>query len=374
LNAITLYSVAAQQNFTFDIHVYQNEFSTLQGVVLSFMLLTVAIWCLSAIRLALAGLLYWPLLVCHIRGNLKEYCCHKVDKRISQLLADRRRKRFEKPKNAVVAGDVPDLKGDLPTLPKVELVGDGESVLSMPLYALSRTESTDSSRYLLSRTNTQVTDRSALSRKDSDSRPLLLRSDTQESNGAGARRQPTLPHLVGDFSIPEIPKPPMSAKMTPSTPKIDTRVPLRQSPPSVTSASARSMTTPLSARTDPGPAIPGNPPLQGFTRRPSEPMQARRPSHFREDLGPQRQNSGPRTAPGDPYQTPFPPRQNGFQEQQSQVRGGYVQQQAPPVTNPYGQTPRRPERPYPANGNGGAAGARRYNAGYPRFDGGYQST
>src|SRR5271170_3348307 len=104
LNAITLYSVAKDQNFSFDVHVYQQIYTTVQGVVMSFMLLTVAIWALSFIRLFVAGLLYWPLLVCHIRGNLKEYCCHKVDKRISQLLLERRQKRFD-PKDKKVRED-----------------------------------------------------------------------------------------------------------------------------------------------------------------------------------------------------------------------------------------------------------------------------
>ena len=162
LNAITLYSVAKGQDFSFDIHVYQKVFTTVQGVVLSFMLLTVVIWAFSAIRLLVAGLLYWPLLVCHVRGNLKEYCCHKVDKRISQLLADRAQQRRNRPPelgggdlkkaktftSASAAGEAP---GGQPTLPKVELDGDVASILSMPLYPLSRTDSIDSRGGLLSR-------------------------------------------------------------------------------------------------------------------------------------------------------------------------------------------------------------------------------
>ncbi|ORX98155.1 hypothetical protein K493DRAFT_214848, partial [Basidiobolus meristosporus CBS 931.73] len=47
---------------------------------------------LSAIRTLVAALLYIPL-VCQIRGNLKEYCCHKIDKRIAELLRINSRKR-----------------------------------------------------------------------------------------------------------------------------------------------------------------------------------------------------------------------------------------------------------------------------------------
>jgi len=42
-------------------------------------LFTVLIFAGSLLLLIAAAVLYVPLL-CHIRGNLKEYCCHKVDK------------------------------------------------------------------------------------------------------------------------------------------------------------------------------------------------------------------------------------------------------------------------------------------------------
>ncbi|RKP10097.1 hypothetical protein THASP1DRAFT_13322 [Thamnocephalis sphaerospora] len=42
--------------------------------------LSFCLWALSAILTAIACILYVPLL-CNIRGNLKEYVCHKIDKR-----------------------------------------------------------------------------------------------------------------------------------------------------------------------------------------------------------------------------------------------------------------------------------------------------
>ena len=214
LNAITLYSVAKAQNFSFDIHVYQQVFTTVQGVVLSFMLLTVVIWALSAIRLLVAGLLYWPLLVCHVRGNLKEYCCHKIDKRISQLLADRAQQRRNRPpelgggdlKKAKTFTSASEASGGQPTLPKVELDGDGASILSMPLYPLSRTDSIDSRGGLLSRaesfgtgglarTPTNMSGTSyPLQRMDSSSSQgyQLQRSDSINSNPYAPSRSETM--------------------------------------------------------------------------------------------------------------------------------------------------------------------------------------
>lgn len=44
------------------------------------MAFSVLVFAISFILVCFAALLYFPLL-CHIQGNLKEYCCHKVDKR-----------------------------------------------------------------------------------------------------------------------------------------------------------------------------------------------------------------------------------------------------------------------------------------------------
>jgi hypothetical protein len=289
LNAITLYSVAKGQNFSFNIHQYQQAFTTTQGVVMSFMLLTVTIWALSFIRLLVAGLLYWPLLVCHIRGNLKEYCCHKVDKRISQILADRRRRRFDPTPEQKRDSDnnTPDSKFR-PTLPNVELDGDGASILSMPLYPLSRTNTADSRRglltrsesvstidtqryltrtptnmsnsYTLGRTDTNISNSRSLNRTDTNvSNPhSLTRTDTNISNPQSLHRndsderdfpppkkQPTLPHLAGDFTIPQRPA------------RIDPRGPPRSGPTSARSYGPPSV-GPSSARTDFGPPSRSN--------------------------------------------------------------------------------------------------------------------
>ncbi|KAG5456257.1 MAG: hypothetical protein BJ554DRAFT_4049 [Olpidium bornovanus] len=53
------------------------------------------IFLFSAFLTLVASVLYVPLL-CHIRGNLKEYCCHKIDKRIGEMLRKKSRKRLAK--------------------------------------------------------------------------------------------------------------------------------------------------------------------------------------------------------------------------------------------------------------------------------------
>lgn len=52
----------------------------LKKITLGTMMFTVAMFALSLFMLIIAVILYIPL-VSHIRGNLKEFCCHKIDKR-----------------------------------------------------------------------------------------------------------------------------------------------------------------------------------------------------------------------------------------------------------------------------------------------------
>ena len=58
------------------------------------MAFTVLIWMIGFIKLIVAIMIYLPLLN-RIRGNLKEYCCHKIDKRIEEILRKKSRKRTE---------------------------------------------------------------------------------------------------------------------------------------------------------------------------------------------------------------------------------------------------------------------------------------
>lgn len=102
------------------------------------MIFTVVIWCGSAILLAIAALMYVPLL-CYIRGNLKEYCCHKIDKRIAELMKRKTKKRLAREAELAkreAAGDfrhLQDKKGRFkdgaqplpqPTLPSISLEDD----------------------------------------------------------------------------------------------------------------------------------------------------------------------------------------------------------------------------------------------------------
>lgn len=79
INGLTLYAFGQSENWTTDLSVYFGQGFIRAGIV-GTMLFTLVIWVGSAILLLIAAVMYVPLL-CYIQGNLKEYCCHKVDKR-----------------------------------------------------------------------------------------------------------------------------------------------------------------------------------------------------------------------------------------------------------------------------------------------------
>ncbi|KAI0638296.1 hypothetical protein C8Q77DRAFT_1047536 [Trametes polyzona] len=104
---------------------------------------TVFVFALSLLMLIIAGICYIPLL-CHIQGNLKEYCCHKVDKRIAEIIKRRNKQRLAKAAALAkkeAAGDYSHLKnkkGELiakplpqPTLPNVSIDDDRDDVASI---------------------------------------------------------------------------------------------------------------------------------------------------------------------------------------------------------------------------------------------------
>lgn len=62
-----------------------------QQILTGTMAFSTIIFAMSFILVCAAAVLYVPL-ICHIRGNLKEYVCHKADKRIDDILHKQRMK------------------------------------------------------------------------------------------------------------------------------------------------------------------------------------------------------------------------------------------------------------------------------------------
>ncbi|KAL8276093.1 hypothetical protein RQP46_011508 [Phenoliferia psychrophenolica] len=131
LLANTLYSFGSSEQWTTDVSVYFGGSVVKAGIIIT-MLFTLVIWVGSMLLLLVAAFMYVPLL-CYIQGNLKEYCCHKVDKRIAELMKRKTRKRLAKEAEIArkeAAGDYSHLRDaktgrfnaaplPQPTLPKI---------------------------------------------------------------------------------------------------------------------------------------------------------------------------------------------------------------------------------------------------------------
>ncbi|KAJ7283763.1 hypothetical protein C8J57DRAFT_1447772 [Mycena rebaudengoi] len=136
INALTLYAVwvSKHDKAGWDIPKYfiGNEISTSLLTVTTFF--TVVVFAGSLLLLIVAGICYIPLL-CYIRGNLKEYCCHKVDKRIETVIKKAQKKRLDENNKQLMKearGDFSHLKnrkGEFtskplpqPTLPNLSMI------------------------------------------------------------------------------------------------------------------------------------------------------------------------------------------------------------------------------------------------------------
>jgi hypothetical protein len=86
INATILYQTFRGHPFNFQPHgVFDwtdvvGPNMLLKKISLGAMIFTVFMFILSLLMLLTAVILYIPL-VSHIQGNLKEFCCHKIDKR-----------------------------------------------------------------------------------------------------------------------------------------------------------------------------------------------------------------------------------------------------------------------------------------------------
>ncbi|KAJ3567790.1 hypothetical protein NP233_g6132 [Leucocoprinus birnbaumii] len=144
INGLTLYAVWLVKNAEnpdtswWEISKYfkGNSLSTSALTVTSFF--TVVVFAGSLLLLIVAGIAYVPLLL-HIRGNLKEYCCHKVDKRIGVIIKRKKKERLAEAAQIAqkeAMGDYSHLKnkkGEMvskplpqPTLPSLNLDDDEE--------------------------------------------------------------------------------------------------------------------------------------------------------------------------------------------------------------------------------------------------------
>ncbi|KAF9325267.1 hypothetical protein BG006_011249 [Podila minutissima] len=97
--------------------------SPLARITMGLMVFTLTLWVISVLYMIAAVFLYIPLVI-HIQGNLKEYCCHKIDKRIDGIVKEKVRERAKDAKNSK-GGKGGDTPLQQPTLPNIGLIAGG---------------------------------------------------------------------------------------------------------------------------------------------------------------------------------------------------------------------------------------------------------
>lgn len=129
INGLTLYSfwlANGKSNPFENLGDYFSSDDMTTSVLLITMVFTVLIFLGSLLVLVVAGICYIPLL-CYIQGNLKEYCCHKVDKRIGELIKKKTQQRVQmeaaQAKKEAATGE---LSGPQPTLPNFSVDDDDD--------------------------------------------------------------------------------------------------------------------------------------------------------------------------------------------------------------------------------------------------------
>lgn len=92
----------------------------LPTITMGMMTFTLTLWLISVLYMLAAVFLYIPLVI-HIKGNLKEFCCHKIDKRIDEIVKKKAKQRAQE---AAKSGKGGDALGK-PTLPDVGMFDEG---------------------------------------------------------------------------------------------------------------------------------------------------------------------------------------------------------------------------------------------------------
>ncbi|KAJ7742501.1 hypothetical protein DFH07DRAFT_905226 [Mycena maculata] len=161
INGLTLYAVwlAKHKDAGWNIPLYFKGNTLSTSLLTVTTLFTVIVFLGSLGLLVIAAICYIPLL-CYIRGNLKEYCCHKVDKRIESVIKKHQKKRLDenqKQAQKEARGDYSHLKnkkGEFtsrplpqPTLPNLSVDDDMDDKSSMHTRVAPSTYTQDSYYY-----------------------------------------------------------------------------------------------------------------------------------------------------------------------------------------------------------------------------------
>ncbi|KAF9384404.1 hypothetical protein BGX21_001312 [Mortierella sp. AD011] len=130
INGIILITVVLKnkKNDDYDFAFWNWNFPIMTRITIGMMTFTLTLWVISILLMFVAVVLYIPLVI-HIKGNLKEFCCHKIDKRIDEIIKKKAKLRALEAKSGKggKGGETPLQK---PTLPQIDLIEEGRGPMT----------------------------------------------------------------------------------------------------------------------------------------------------------------------------------------------------------------------------------------------------
>ncbi|KAG0363224.1 hypothetical protein BGZ54_008280 [Gamsiella multidivaricata] len=123
INGLVLITVVRGEWATHGLAFWNYDgYDSMTLVTMGLQTFTLTLWIISVLLMIVAVCLYIPLVI-QIQGNLKEFCCHKIDKRIDEIVKKKAKQRSqEAAKKSGKGGDTPLQK---PTLPNIGLLEEG---------------------------------------------------------------------------------------------------------------------------------------------------------------------------------------------------------------------------------------------------------
>ncbi|KAF8930165.1 hypothetical protein BGZ47_000726 [Haplosporangium gracile] len=112
--------------FQWDQVVGDKDEDIFKKITLGAMMFTVTVFVFNMLSFIAAVCMYIPL-VSHIQGNLKEYCCYKIDKRIEELIKKNTKNRANAAAKSKGGKDIAMENMGKPTLPQVDIMDSAPS-------------------------------------------------------------------------------------------------------------------------------------------------------------------------------------------------------------------------------------------------------
>ncbi|KAK3808974.1 MAG: hypothetical protein J3R72DRAFT_464306 [Linnemannia gamsii] len=104
--------------------IWDYGFGTMPTITMGLMAFTLTLWVISVLLMLAAVVLYIPLVI-HIQGNLKEFCCHKIDKRIDEIVKQKVKDRAAKATMDAKSGKGGEAPLPKATLPNISFMEEG---------------------------------------------------------------------------------------------------------------------------------------------------------------------------------------------------------------------------------------------------------